>query len=101
MILFDNIIFSLQRAGGISVVWKELLDHVMHSGQQFKCIEYQGADSNLFRQHLDLPAHNVEQRKALSLNLAQLINPQSFTPPHNSGSYSTHHTSALALTREP
>ena len=33
-IVFDNIVFGLQRAGGISVVWQELLQYLQNKGLQ-------------------------------------------------------------------
>lgn len=39
MIVFDNIIFSLQRTGGISVYWQKLLENATVSGRQFKVLE--------------------------------------------------------------
>ena len=32
-IYFDNIIFSLQKAGGISVVWQNLIKNILEENQ--------------------------------------------------------------------
>ncbi len=49
-VLFDNIIFSLQKAGGISVYWSRLLKGVLADGAfSARFIEYPGAEENLCR----------------------------------------------------
>lgn len=48
-ILLDNIIFSLQRAGGISAYWSELACGLADRGHELLCIEAGDAESNLFR----------------------------------------------------
>ncbi len=39
---FDNIIFSLQKVGGISAFWSNLLVELQAMDVNFKAIEYQG-----------------------------------------------------------
>ena len=54
-IIFDNIVFSLQKGGGISVVWKELLSRFMAEGKDDLCfIEHPTDINNQFRRSLDL-----------------------------------------------
>lgn len=53
-IVLDNIIFSLQRAGGISVYWYELLKRMTRDKQPIRMIEHAHATSNIFRKQLDL-----------------------------------------------
>ena len=54
-IVFDNIVFSLQRAGGISVVWQELLSRFIKAGcYNLSFIEHPTDANNVFRQKLDL-----------------------------------------------
>ena len=48
-ILLDNIIFSLQRAGGISAYWSELACGLAASGHELLCIEAGRCRNNLFR----------------------------------------------------
>lgn len=52
----DNIIFSLQRAGGISVYWSELWSRLLRDQLSAVAIEAQGANQNIFRANLDIPA---------------------------------------------
>ena len=59
-IIFDNIIFSLQNAGGISVVWYELLSRVLiRKDIIFECIEFKGAKQNIFRKCLNLSQTDI------------------------------------------
>lgn len=51
-IIMDNIIFSLQRAGGISVYWYELLKRLIETDSE--CFFYESKNQNIFRQRLDL-----------------------------------------------
>jgi mannosyltransferase len=48
-ILLDNIIFSLQRAGGISSYWSELAIGLTTNGHELLCIEAGESTENLFR----------------------------------------------------
>ena len=59
-IVFDNIVFSLQRAGGISVVWQELLSRFIKSGQDnLLFIEHPSDVDNVFRKKLDLSSGTI------------------------------------------
>lgn len=69
MIIYDNIIFSLQKAGGISILWYELLKKLMQDGEDIKIIEYENATSNLYRQNLNIPNDlYVHKRKYFKFN---------------------------------
>ena len=52
----DNIIFSLQRAGGISVYWSELWSRLLRDKLSAVAIEAPGANQNIFRANLDIPS---------------------------------------------
>lgn len=54
-LLLDNIIFSLQRSGGISLYWSELLKGLREQGQAYSCLEHPSAHANIFRQELTIP----------------------------------------------
>lgn len=58
-VIFDNIIFTLQRAGGISVVWKELLSRAVVDNTYTRCV-------------LDYPSNNI-CRNTLDFSLVNLI----------------------------
>lgn len=51
----DNIIFSLQRAGGISVYWSELWSRLLRDKLSAVAIEAKGANKNIFRANIDIP----------------------------------------------
>lgn len=59
-IIFDNIVFSLQRAGGISVVWQELLSRFLKDEKyNFTFIEHPSDSKNVFRKKLDLSGGTI------------------------------------------
>lgn len=63
-IVLDNIVFSLQRAGGVSVYWYELLRRMERDGRSIQVIEHPHSASNIFRTKLNLdPASIIEERK--------------------------------------
>jgi glycosyltransferase involved in cell wall biosynthesis len=55
-VVFDNIIFSLQQSGGISVYWYELLKHFLSDKSNneniFEIYQLESADKNLFAKKL-------------------------------------------------
>lgn len=52
-IFYDNLIFSLQKAGGISVVWQQLIKNVINENiHDIKFIEYDNAFNNIFRREI-------------------------------------------------
>ncbi|OGS99411.1 MAG: hypothetical protein A3F73_11855 [Gallionellales bacterium RIFCSPLOWO2_12_FULL_59_22] len=63
-LVLDNIIFSLQRAGGISVYWYELLRRMTRDKLSIHIVEHPGATSNIFRKKLDFnPAMLIGDRQ--------------------------------------
>jgi glycosyltransferase involved in cell wall biosynthesis len=57
-ILFDNIIYSLQTAGGISVVWSELLGRALNDSEiDASFIEYE--NKNIFRRDINIPNNRI------------------------------------------
>lgn len=55
-IIYDNIVFSLQKIGGISAVWFEQIRRIQNDNR-FRChyIEYDSAESNFYRRSI----HNL------------------------------------------
>lgn len=80
VIVYDNIIFSLQKAGGISAFWAELLKRIIGS-KRFDCyfIEYEGSCDNIFRKSLDIPPHKIIVGKKLPFNFHRILEP--YIPP--------------------
>ncbi|MDR2408048.1 MAG: glycosyltransferase family 1 protein, partial [Bacteroidales bacterium] len=75
-IIFDNIIFSLQKAGGISVVWTELLKSIISSGLEYKCLEYNSSQNNIFRNKIEIPSQNIILSNYSSTKIQRYFNPQ-------------------------
>ena len=75
-IYFDNIVFSLQKGGGISVVWKELLSRFMAEGKDDLCfIEHPTDINNQFRRSLDLKGLVITKSSKL-FAIERYINPR-------------------------
>jgi glycosyltransferase involved in cell wall biosynthesis len=55
----DNIIFSMQRAGGISVYWSELWSRLLRDRLSVFAIEVKGADQNIFRKNLNISSQHT------------------------------------------
>lgn len=76
MLILDNIIFSLQKAGGISVVWKELIEHTKgYEDLDLRFLEYEGSTDNIFRRDLSIPSKDIILRKRNLLRIKRYLNP--------------------------
>ena len=55
-ILLDNLIFSWQKSGGVSVFWENILKLALRLKQthHIELIEYPNAEDNIVRKTLDL-----------------------------------------------
>lgn len=73
-IVIDNIGFSLQRMGGLSVVWGALLSALKNSGLSYICMEYPWDKTNEVRQ--SLTNITVEQQSAKHLQVERYKNPK-------------------------
>jgi mannosyltransferase len=63
-IIYDNIIFSIQKSGGISVVWYELIKRLLNEKSVVtEFIEYSNCNDNIFRKNLDIASINKKTRK--------------------------------------
>lgn len=76
-ILLDNIIFSLQKAGGASVVWQQHLERLVND-KEFQCrfLEYDDAELNFFRQKLSFDIDKIECKSSKFLFLSRYLNLQ-------------------------
>ncbi|MHA3787230.1 glycosyltransferase family 4 protein [Flavobacterium hauense] len=72
--VLDNIIFSLQKSGGASVVWQQHLQRLLLD-PDFACtfIEYTTADTNLFRRQLLIDEGNIESKSSKFLNVKRYL----------------------------
>jgi len=57
-ITFDNIIFSLQNAGGISVFWHEIIKRALND-PEIEPIFFELPNKNIFRQLVEIPQNNI------------------------------------------
>lgn len=73
MLFLDNIIFSLQTSGGISVIWAEILKSCLNSENQFLCIEYKSAPKNVFRKKIQIPKDLIWQQNSSFLPITRYL----------------------------
>lgn len=75
-IIYDNIAFSNQKIGGISVVWFELLKRIVLD-KRFSVlfIEYTGSERNVLRKNLKIPKENILHRNIFFPKIKRYLNP--------------------------
>lgn len=67
-IIIDNIIFSLQKTGGISIVWKEFLRRIVKNNFfELQIIEFNNAQNNFFRKQFSLENRKIQTKKSIFL----------------------------------
>lgn len=54
-LIIDNIIFQWQKAGGVSVVWYEIISRLLKRDLPVEFIEYEHSCLNKYHKHLDIP----------------------------------------------
>lgn len=74
-LFLDNIIFSLQRAGGASVVWQQHLERLLQD-VDFDChfLEYDNAEVNFFRKQLSINKNLIDLKSSTFLFLNRYLN---------------------------
>lgn len=74
-VILDNIIFSLQKSGGISVVWQEHISR-LEKNPDYTCrfIEYDDAIQNIFRSGIDIPVDNLKILSSKYLQIKRYFN---------------------------
>jgi len=73
-IVFDNIIYVLQKAGGISVVWTNLIVRISHIIKNVTFLEYDG-EENINRQCIELCHDNICHKRNRFIWIARYCNP--------------------------
>ncbi|WP_281298270.1 glycosyltransferase family 4 protein [Flavobacterium limnophilum] len=74
-IFLDNIIFSLQKAGGASIVWQQHLKRLLEDKEfQPHFFEYEDAGLNLFRQLLTIDEGIIDLKSTQFLYLKRYLN---------------------------
>lgn len=66
-IVFDNIIYALQRSGGGSVYWTELLKRFVESNEEIIFFDPKETNDNIFRKTLDLKHTEIESKWSLRI----------------------------------
>lgn len=75
-LVFDNIVFSLQKSGGISVVWKELISRLVKNGNyDLSFLEYAHAIDNICRKDILIPSVSVKSIHSLPVSVERFHNP--------------------------
>ena len=75
MIIFDNIIFSLQKAGGVSLVWFEFIKRMIDSNiDDLFFLEYNKCLDNIFRNNLYISRDNIFFNSSFNPKLISLFN---------------------------
>lgn len=94
-IIFDNIIFSLQKSGGGSVYWTELIKRFNSDNNLDVCFyEHEESTANIFRS--DISLHNLKRESFLNLKIRRYLN---FTKPVNEKSI--FHSSYFRISKSP
>ncbi|MEI7501778.1 MAG: glycosyltransferase family 1 protein [Paludibacter sp.] len=79
-IIFDNIIFSLQNSGGISVVWYELLKRITNNKDfEIEYLEYNKGINNIFRKDLIINNNLIIKKSSFIFSLKRYLNPSLIT----------------------
>lgn len=72
-IYLDNIIFGLQKAGGISVYWYELARRLISSKYKPIVIEQNSSVTNIFRNELDINENAIVREDGLPLGVLRYL----------------------------
>lgn len=95
-IFLDNIAFNLQKAGGISVYWSELVKRFACSGHDMTFIEQDGEISNIFRTQIDISSSNIVYQKAMLTRISRYLSLRL-----NINSPSVFHSSYFRICKNP
>lgn len=68
-VYYDNIVYSLQKAGGISAYWSELSERLFKSSAKSEFYGY--PNTNIFTEYLD---KNVKEESSVSYKVARYLN---------------------------
>jgi len=76
-IIYDNIIFNLQKSGGISAYWYELTSRlIVNNKDTLKFYEYKNSLSNIFREKLFISSDIIKHFKnKLPIAISRYLNP--------------------------
>lgn len=72
-IVFDNIIYALQRCGGISVVWSNLASRCLKKNLDISFIDYE--NDNISRKGISLSPGNMMKKRLVIPSVQRFFNP--------------------------
>lgn len=77
-VIYDNVVFNLQKSGGISVYWKELIERIQKDNSvRLRILEYPEAENNIFRKDLRFDNNQLEILKPFpNIKISRYINPR-------------------------
>lgn len=62
LVVFDNVTFSFQKAGGVPSVCINIMQRVINSGRyDYLCVEDEKAKENIFREQMDIPDSKIKK----------------------------------------
>lgn len=72
-IIIDNLIFSWQKSGGISVVWHEIIKRLLREDAHITFLEYDDAQQNSFRKRLAIPMESIKRLSKTAFQLKRYL----------------------------
>lgn len=72
-IYFDNIVFDLQKTGGISVYFYEIIKRALDAGYDLRFIEQRASNDNIFRKRLPIPGNRIIREKYIPVKLRRYL----------------------------
>lgn len=80
-VIYDNIAFSLQKSGGVTGVWLELISRIREK-QEFDCsfLEYDYAEENINRKEFSITEEAFLKTTKIPLRLERFLNPKLRNP---------------------
>lgn len=96
-IVYDNIVYSLQKAGGISSVWKELTSKFLESNRHdLIFLEYPDAVLNIFRKKMHISGIKIKKLNSFCFLIRRYLNPS-----YSSESRFIFHSSYFRICKNP
>jgi hypothetical protein len=75
-LLIDLAAFSIQKAGGVSIVWQELIDRMLVDDDvRAKFLQYKGAFENIQRQKMNIKPEDIIDKFGLPMKYWKFIDP--------------------------
>lgn len=76
-IVFDNIVFGIQKSGGVSLLWYELLKSAANRKYELAYLDYDKNKENIFNKLLNIPKNLIiNLNQILPLKIERYINPK-------------------------